>query len=286
MMSAMASAEDFQAHRPLLISIAYRMLGSMAEAEDIVQDAWLRWQAPPDQPVESPRAWLSTVVTRLCLDQLKSARVQRESYVGPWLPEPTRTDQPPVRDAESISMAFLLLLESLSPVERAVYLLHEVFDYSHAEVAVIVGKEESACRQMLHRAREHLRERRPRFAASPEAHQRLLGTFLQAVTAGDLDGLRTMLAADATAWSDGGGRVRAALKPVLGADAVARFLIGVGKKTPPGPGTIIELTNVNGWPALITRVGATANMMLTIETDGDKVFGVHIILNPDKLARL
>jgi RNA polymerase sigma-70 factor (ECF subfamily) len=192
---------DFEAHRPLLFGIAYRMLGDRAAAEDIVQEAFLKTRDAP--ALDSPKAWLSTVVTRLCLDQLKSARARRESYVGPWLPEPLPTDDK--IDRETISMAFLVLLETLSPVERAVFLLHEVFDYSHAEVADIVGKEEVAVRQILHRAKSHVVARRPRFSGSREQHQRLLMGFVQACTVGDVDGLKQLLADDVVSLSDGGG---------------------------------------------------------------------------------
>jgi RNA polymerase sigma-70 factor, ECF subfamily len=275
--------QPFEAHRPLLFSIAYRMLGSKAEAEDMVQEAFLRWQSAPRAEVESERAYLSTVVTRLCLDQLKSARAQRETYIGPWLPEPMRTEEPV--DHESISLAFLVLLESLTPVERAVYLLHEVFDYSHAEVAAIVDKDEVACRQLFHRAKAHVTERRPRFAASREDHQRLLTQFLTAVTAGDLDGMRSMLAADATAWSDGGGKAAAARNPIHGADDIARFFAGLAKKM--APDMVPEVAEVNGWPALILRApdGSAVNV-LTIETDGERIYNIHSVANPDKLRAM
>jgi RNA polymerase sigma-70 factor (ECF subfamily) len=264
------------------LSIAYRMLGSFAEAEDIVQDAWLRWRDTPRDAVLSERAFLATVVTRLCLDQLKSARVTRETYVGAWLPEPVRTDTQV--DPETISLAFLVLLESLSPLERAVYLLHEVFDFSHAEVARMVGKEEPACRQLLHRAREHLQARRPRFAPSRQAHERLLGSFLSACMSGDLDGLKHLLAEDAVAWADGGGKVRgAAPNPIHGAESIARLYVGIAKKAPASLQT--EIREVNGWPALVLRVDGALFDIITMETDGERIHAIHAILNPDKLAR-
>lgn len=275
----------FEAHRSLLFAIAYRMLGSRSEAEDMVQEAFLRWQAAPREEVVSTRAYLSTIVTRLCLDQLKSARAQRETYVGPWLPEPLRTDQPvePV-DPQSISLAFLVLLERLGPVERAVYLLHEVFDYSHAEVAEIVGKEEAACRQSFHRARAHIEAQRPRFAPSRADHERLLTGFLGAVQAGDLGALRGMLAKDVVTWSDGGGKRTAARNLVHGDDAVARLFVGIARKATPGGD--FELAEINGWPALILRHDGQVTDVLAIETDGALIYSVHVMCNPDKLRGL
>jgi RNA polymerase sigma-70 factor (ECF subfamily) len=275
--------ESFEAHRPSLFAIAYRMLGSAAEAEDIVQEAWLRWQSTARGAVRSERAFLSTVVTRLCLDRLKSAQVSREEYVGPWLPEPVRTDTQV--DPESISLAFLVLLESLSPVERAVYLLQEVFGYSHAEVAEMVGKEEAACRQILHRAREHIHARRPRFAPSKQAHERLVTGFMSACVSGDLAGLKRLLADDVTSWADGGGKVRgAALNPVRGADAVARLFVGLMKKAPSG--IIPELSEVNGWPTVVLRLNGAVFDVISFETDGEHIHAIRSVLNPEKLTRL
>lgn len=270
----------FEAHRSLLFAIAYRMLGSRSEAEDMVQETFLRWQAAPRDEVESARAYLSTIVTRLCLDQLRSARARRETYVGPWLPEPLRTAEPV--DPQSISLAFLVLLERLSPVERAVYLLHEVFEYSHGEVAAMVGKEEAACRQLFHRARAHIDERRPRFAASRAEHERLLTGFLGAVQAGDLEALRGMLAKDAISWSDGGGKRLAARNLVHGADAIARLFVGIARKADAAGEA--EFAEVNGWPALVLRRDGQVTDVLGIETDGAQIHAVHLICNPDKLA--
>lgn len=270
----------FEAQRGLLIAIAYRMLGSVAEAEDIVQEAWLRWQSVDPSEIESDRAWLSRVVTRLCIDQKKSGHKTRETYVGPWLPEPLRTDDGVV-EPESISLAFLVLLESLSPLERAVFLLHEVFDYSHAEVAAIVGQSEPACRQTFHRAKEHLRARRPRFAGSRESHQRLLGAFALAAGSGDLGGLQAMLADDVAFYSDGGGKVTCARKVVTGCDRVSRFLIGVTKKAVAGASH--ELVDVNGWPAIVTRLCGRPYAILTLECDDERIYAIRMVMNPDKL---
>ncbi len=247
---------DFEEHRPLLFGIAYRMLGDRAAAEDVVQEAFLKTRDA--EAVASPRAWLSTVVTRLCIDQLKSARARRESYVGPWLPEPLPTDDKIDRD--TISMAFLVVMETLSPIERAVFLLHEVFDYSYAEIADI------------------------RFSGTREQHHRLLMGFVQACTAGDLQGLEQLLVDDVVALSDGGGKVRAARKPVEGAVNVARLLIGLTKKGPAN--ATYDIRPINGDPAIVIYDGARIDSVLSIATDGQKITEIEIVRNPDKLARL
>jgi RNA polymerase sigma-70 factor (ECF subfamily) len=275
-------SDPFLQHRPNLFALAYRMLGSAAEAEDIVQEAWLRWREAEN--VESPKAWLSTVVARLCLDALKSARARRETYVGPWLPEPIATS-PDEIDPESVSLAFLTVLERLTPVERAAYLLHAVFDYSHSEVASMLGKDEASVRQIFHRAKARVTEQRPRFAASKEAHARLLEGFAQACLRGDVEGLRAMLAEDVVAWSDGGGKRRAALKPVYGSDAVARLFIGLVKKGSVEGREILHV-EVNGWPALAGNFQGTIDTVVAIQTDGAKIYAVYVVVNPDKLGRL
>jgi RNA polymerase sigma-70 factor (ECF subfamily) len=277
-------AAAFESQRRRLFGIAYRMLGSAAEAEDAVQEAWLRF-AGAAAGIDSPPAWLAQVVTRICLDQLKSARARRESYVGPWLPEPLRTDgSGDGVDPDSISVAFLLLLESLSPLERAVYLLHEVFDYRHAEVAAIVGRDEATCRQLLHRAREAVRERRPRFRPSREAHQRLLSGFLGAIASGDVAGLRALLTDDVRSLSDGGGKVQAARRVVEGKDEVARMLVGLYKKADPKMPLSVDPIEVNGWPAVLVSAHGRPFEVLTIETDGERIVAVYMQLNPDKLG--
>jgi RNA polymerase sigma-70 factor, ECF subfamily len=204
--------ETFETYRPLLFAIAYRMLGSAMEAEDIVQETYLRYQRASKDSIRQMKPFLTTILTRLCLDQLKSARAQRENYIGPWLPEPILTDDgaliTPNKD-DSISMAFLVLLENLSPPERAVFLLREVFDYDYPEIAQIIGKEEAACRQLFHRAKKHITEHRPRYKSSPEAHQQITLRFMQAITEGDVNGLVSLLADEVALWSDGGGKVGA-----------------------------------------------------------------------------
>jgi RNA polymerase sigma-70 factor (ECF subfamily) len=275
--------DTFLEHRPRLFALAYRMLGSAAEAEDVLQEAWLRWQRASG--VETPGPWLSTVVTRLCLDELKSARARRETYVGPWLPEPIATSGEEI-DPQSVSIAFLRVLERLTPVERAVYLLHAVFDSSHAEIAASLGKEEAAVRQVFHRAKERVLSERPRFAPSKEAHARLLTTFVQACAAGDVAGLRAILAEEAMAWTDGGGKVRAALKPLVGQDAVARFFVGVVTRKGAGDGLEMVIAEINGLPTIVSRRGGAVVNTVGIETDGERIFAIHVVANPAKLERV
>ena len=276
-------------YRPLLFAIAYRMLGSAMDAEDVVQDAYLRWQGAADGEVESPRAYLSTIVTRLCLDHLRSARVQREQYVGPWLPEPLLSEQEPdVAETtalhESLSMAFLVLLESLSPLERAVFLLHDVFAYDYAEIARIVGKTEANCRQLARRARGYIQARRPRFDPSPEQQERLTRQFVHACTTGDLPALMATLADDITLWSDGGGKVAAARRPIHGADAVARFLIGVVRKAPAG--LTLGVRRVNGQPGLVTYLDGRPFGVLLLDVADGRIQALRFVVNPDKLQHL
>lgn len=280
----MGSLEAFQAQRPRLLAIGYRMLGSASEAEDVVQEAWLRWQAAPGE-VASERAWLSTAVTRLCLDRIRRVRARREAYVGPWLPEPTGVEEPGELDPESLSLAFLVLLERLGPVERAVYVLREVFDHGFAEIADAVGRSEAACRQIHHRARARILEGRPRFSPSPEAHERLLSSFAQAVTTGDLEPLKRMLATDVVVYGDGGGKVRAALRPIRGADAVARFLLGVYRKAPAGQS--YERRRVNGRPAIVGVVAGRVSLVLDLVEDGEqRIEALYAVLNPEKLGHV
>jgi len=276
--------DEFEAHRRRCFAIAYRMLGSTAEAEDVLQEAWIRWQGAAAQ-VESPGAYLAATVTRLCLDQLRSARVRREQYVGPWLPEPIDTTGQEEVDPESISMAFLLLLERLSPPERAALLLRQVFELEYAEIAAILGGTEAAARQSFHRANEHLRAERPRYAASKEQHLRLLTGFVMAVERGEVGPIEALLAEDARSWNDGGGRRRAALKTVRGRRNVAALFAGLVKKGNI-PGRRPEIREINGWPALLLWDGDELALTLSIETDGELIFGVHVVLNPDKLQAL
>ena len=285
--------DPFEEYRSLLFAMAYRMLGSAMEADDIVQDAYLRYRATPPESIRSLKSLLATIVHHLCMDHLKSAQARRETYVGPWLPEPIITGdgvslRPPLRqmtDPESISMAFLVLLESLSPLERAVFLLREVFDYEYTEIAQITGRDEAACRQLFSRAKKHIREHRSRFPASPETHAKMVGRFMEACVAGDMRGLMSLLAEDVTVWSDSGGKVSpAARQPVQGRDKVARGLIGMLSRAPDG--MTFEMIEANGLPALLVRVKGQIVSVLTLDVEGEFIRAVRNVANPDKLAHL
>ena len=281
--------EQFEAYRPLLFSIAYRMLGSATEAEDMVQESYLRYQTTSPEQIASHKALLTTVVTRLCVDRLQSAQMQRESYIGPWLPEPMLTETnesfAPEKQAElhdSLSIAFLTLLEDLSPLERAVFLLHEVFDYDYGEIAQIVGREEAACRQLGSRAKKHISEHRPRFKTTQEAHRQILEQFLQATSTGELDGLMQLLSEDVVLWADGGGKARGAAVNVLrGREAVAKFLLASPRVL--GRNFQAELTEVNGELAVIIRADNAVVVVLSIAVDAGEVSAIRAMGNPDKL---
>jgi RNA polymerase sigma-70 factor (ECF subfamily) len=274
----------FESYRPLMFAIAYRMLGSAMDAEDIVQEAFLRYQGAHN--IEMPKAFLTTVVTRLCLDHLKSARVQRESYIGPWLPEPLITSNTPFDNQyESISLAFLVLLESLNPVERAVFLLREVFDYDYRDIAEVVDKEEAACRQLFHRAKAHIADQRPRFEASREEHRQMLERFMQACVIGDLAGLTDLLAEEVSLAADGGGKASAAIRPVSGRNGVARFWIGL--MTRMTSEFSAEILEVNGRPALLIRAPQEiGDSLVSFEMDGGKIRTFQVMRNPDKMSGL
>jgi len=285
--------DTFETYGPLLFSIAYRMLGSAMEAEDMVQEAYLRYQGTPPDSIQSPKAFLSTIVTRLCLNQLESARAKRETYIGPWLPEPLLTDGAAFPSPaghlitqESISMAFLVLLETLTPLERAVFLLREVFDYDYAEIAEIIGKEEAACRQLFSRAKKHIAEHRPRFKASPEAHQQMIARFVEAAYAGEMDGLMNLLAEDVTLWTDGGGKARgAATRPVHGREAVATFLLA-STRLVNEEATSLDTAEINGEPGVIVREYGKPIVAMTFEVGGGQIRAMRVVGNPDKLTRL
>jgi RNA polymerase sigma-70 factor, ECF subfamily len=285
--------DPFEEYRSLLFAMAYRMLGSAMEAEDIVQEAYLRYRATPPESIRTLKSFLTTIVYHLCMDHLKSAQVWRENYVGPWLPEPIITDERAsllsplhqITSRESISMAFLVLLESLSPLERAVFLLREVFDYEYSEITQITGRSEAACRQLFRRAKKHIRDKRPRFPASPEAHEKMVGRFMEACLAGDIDGLMSLLAEDVMVWTDGGGKVSGAARhPIQGRDKVARGLMGLLPRTPEG--TTVEMIEVNGLPALVFRIMGQIAGVLTLEVEGGFIRAIHNVANPDKLAHL
>ncbi len=264
------------------------MTGSVMEAEDAVQEAYLRWQQASEDEVRSPSSYLSTVVTRLCIDRLRSARVRREQYVGPWLPEPLLGEQ--AREIESkadledtLSMAFLVLLESLTPVERAVFLLREVFGYEYAEIAALVGKSEANCRQISRRARQSVAARRPRFESSPKQEERLMEGFLQASLEGDMEALLALLSEDVILYSDGGGKTRAALRPIYGADKVARFLTGILSNIPPD--FAVRQTRINGRPGLVGYFGdGSPQSVVSIEVAEGSIMAIRLVVNPEKLG--
>lgn len=280
----------FEAERGRLFAIAYRMLGSVAEAEDVVQEAWLAWQRAPRDGVVEPAAYLTTVVTRRCLDQLRSARTRREVYVGPWLPEPLIGAPPSaaadaadeVLLAESVRMAFLVALESLSPAERAALVLHDVFGYSYHELADILGRSQAACRQLVSRARSHVAERRPGRPADADEAQRVADQFIAASRSGDLDALVGLLHPDATLTSDGGGRVTAARRIVEGADRVARLLVGIARQAGEAR---VQPAVVNGAPGALVRTPEGVSVV-SLEIADHRVAGVNIVRNPDKLSHL
>jgi RNA polymerase sigma-70 factor (ECF subfamily) len=277
--------QSFESYRPLLFSIAYRILGSAMEAEDVVQEAYLRYENAQD--VQSPKAYLTTIITRLCLDELKSAKTQRETYVGTWLPEPVLTSPSPdaiLSQHESISMAFLVLLEDLSPIERAIFLLRAVFDYSYAEIARMVGKSEANCRRYYRRAKQYLVERRPRFEPSSSEQRRLVEGFLGAVATGDVEGLTRMLVEDAVFYGDGGGKAPAVREPIVGREAVIRFLVRIYRLLPAE--ARIELAEVNGTPSLLFWGSDSLYFVMNFTIVGNQIETIRNILNPDKLAYL
>ena len=286
-------ADPFEDYRSLLFAIAYRMLGSVMEAEDIVQEAYLRYHATPPESIRTLKSFLTTVVHRLCLDHLKSAQAWRENYIGPWLPEPIITDDGAtlhsplhqIADRETISMAFMVLLESLSPLERAVFLLREVFDYEYIEIAQIIEREEAACRQLFSRAKKHIKENRPRFSTSPETHAKILTRFMDACIAGDIDGLTSLLIEDVTVWADSGGKVvGAARKPLRGRDKVVQVIIKLMSSAPED--TTFEIIEANGLPSLLMRVKGQIVAVFTVEIDGNFIRAMRNVANPDKLVHL
>ncbi|HJZ75103.1 MAG TPA: sigma-70 family RNA polymerase sigma factor [Vicinamibacterales bacterium] len=302
-MSAMSNpAESFESYRRRLLGLAYRMLGSMADAEDVVQETYLRWHGVDRDKVVDPKAFLMTTTTRICLDMLKSARARREEYVGPWLPEPildTATLAPDSRTelAEDLSIALLLTLDRLSPLERAAFLLHDVFDFPFNDVAAALGRTEAACRQLAARARAHVRDVRPRGATvSPSRtgeidakHAQLIAAFMAATQAGDVDALTRLLASDVRVVTDGGGKVRAALDVIDGADRAARFIVNAAR---PHPGQwwrkdfTTRLAIVNGLPGVVVDAPEGTVQTAAFEIEGDVIRALYVVRNPDKLRHL
>jgi len=287
--------ETFESNRPYLFAIAYRMLGSAMDAEDMVQETYIRYQKAQPENLHSLKAYLTTILTRLCIDQLDLAFRKRELYVGPWLPEPILTEEVPegvnpekkVEREESISLAFLVLLEKLQPFERAVFLLREVFEYEFAEIAEMLEEQsEAACRRSFSRAKQHLVDSRPRFAPAPEAHRHLLNSFLTAVQGGEMTPLTELLSEDVTVWVDGGGKVKqAALQPISGREAVTRFIQG-SKRFWQGI-THADLEEVNGQTALvIRRDNGQVFSVLTMDFEQGQIATIRIMANPEKLSRI
>jgi RNA polymerase sigma-70 factor, ECF subfamily len=282
-------AELFERYRARLFGIAYRMLGSVDDANDLVQEAYLRWHQADISAIRAPEGWLVAVMTRLAIDRLRRAETEREHYVGSWLPEPLATEPwaAPDRNAElasDLSMAFLVLLERLAPEERAAFLLREVLDADYGEIARVLQKSETACRQMVHRARTRVREERPRFPVAAETKERLVQRFLSALEAGDQESLLAVVAEDATFISDGGGRVSAVRNVIQGADRVVRLLLGLERKY--GEVWKHRVEWINGEPALVSRVGDRLVCTTSLETDGERVVGFYRVLNPEKLRHV
>jgi RNA polymerase sigma-70 factor (ECF subfamily) len=283
MSSIELDATVFETHRRLLFSIAYRMLGSASEAEDVVQDAWLRAREDEHADIRSPRAYLTTIVTRLCIDHLRSAERTRMEYPGPWLPEPlAEPNQEPAELASSLTTAFLVLLEQLSPTERAVFLLREVFDLDFSEIARGVGKSEANVRQILARARRRLRDSRPRFTASRRESEEIVRGFRHACATGNTEELMALLHTDAQLISDGGGKAAAATRPVLGADRIAKFILGYAGKLHWSESDF-ELVTINGVPGLLMRHPIAGNGTYSFDIADGRIRAIYVVRNPDKL---
>ncbi|WSX29232.1 RNA polymerase sigma-70 factor [Streptomyces sp. NBC_00984] len=277
-----SATEAFVAHRNLLFTVAYEMLGSAAEAEDVLQETWLRWADIDHDTVRDPRAFLVRITTRQALTRLRMLRRRKESYIGPWLPEPLLTAPDVAEDiepADSVSMAMLLVLETLAPTERAVFVLREVFDLGYDEIAQAVDKTPAAVRQIAHRARAHVAARRPREVVSPAQTRSALAAFQQAVETGDLQRLLDMIAPDVVLLTDGGGVVQAALEPVVGAGTVADVLSRLTSAS-------LQSAQVNGYPALILRTGGAIDAVLAVRLEGGLITGLYAVRNPEKLSRI
>ena len=282
-------AHAFNGLRPRLQKIAYRMLGSVAEAEDIVQDVWLRWHAAAREAIDNAEAWLVAVTTRMSIDRLRAAKIQREHYAGIWLPEPQMSDFPATPEeaterAEDVSVAFLMLLERLTPEARAAFLLREVFDADYHEVAQAIGKTEAACRQLVSRAKAQLRDERPRHAVPRETHLRLLRTFAQALEHGDFPAINALLAEDAMLIGDGGGKVQSFPKPMAGGRRIAQLFYASSLRY--GSELSIKFVVLNGQWALLRFIEGKLESAQSFETDGERIVRIHVQRNPDKLARI
>jgi RNA polymerase sigma-70 factor (ECF subfamily) len=282
-------ASEFEQHRRKLWRIAYRMLGSQDEAEDMVQEAYLRWHRTPADSIRTPQAWLVTTVTRLSIDRLRQLRAERELYTGPWLPEPLVAEAAPAADrdtelASELSVALLAVLERLAPEERAAFLLREVFEVGYDDLSVILGKSEAACRQVVSRAAKRVRAKRPRVEVNPEATRHLLKTFADAVRAQDKDTLLKIFAEEATWTSDGGGKAKAALKVIHGAERIARFATGVFRKA--ADRVEFRTVSVNGEPGLAALLDGNLFSIISIRSDGQRILDLYAVLNPEKLRHV
>jgi RNA polymerase sigma-70 factor (ECF subfamily) len=280
----------FDQYRSLLFSVAYRMLGSVADAEDMLQETFIRWQRAPDAEIRSPRAFLVTIISRLCINHLQSARVQREEYVGQWLPEPILTSPGSdpleiVRIDESLSMAFLVMLERLTPVERAVFLLREVFEYEYSELAAVLDQSEANCRQILSRAKRHVNAMRPRFKTSQRKKSDLLERFLKATTSGDMEGLVALLSNDVVLHSDGGGKGIAVPNLIQGADNVARGIFGGLERIVP-KNLVRRVMEINGEPGVVSYLDGKPHSVMTLGAGEGRIHAIYILTNPEKLAHL
>lgn len=284
----------YNTDKPLLFSIAYRMLGSASDAEDVLQDAWVRARGVDRSTIRSPRAFMTTIVTRLCLDRLKSARQTREEYVGPWLPEPVLTSElenpeTMLQRSESVTLAFLVLLEELSPEERAVFLLKDVFDYEHSEIAEILGTTAENSRQLLHRAKARLAKGRPPLTGTAQTRREVAERFARAFASGDAAELTSMLTSDVGMWSDGGGKATAARRPLVGRDQVRNFLVGL-HRTAETAGVLgvasLTIEDINSEPALVLRLAGHLEAIFVLSVDDDVISAIRVVRNPDKLARI
>ncbi|MNS55646.1 ECF RNA polymerase sigma factor SigJ [compost metagenome] len=279
----------FDSHRRRLQGIAYRMLGSVAEAEEVVQDAWLRWHEADKASFDSAEAWLVTVVTRLSIDRLRSAKVQREHYIGPWMPEPTLTGSPDTPEetlarADNISVAFLAVLERLAPEARAAFLMREVFDADYDEIAQTLGKSEAACRQLVHRAKAQVQEARPRFQVSRDTHQRLLRAFADAAARGSMQDLKALMAEDVELIGDGGGKVQTFSKILRGSQRLAQLYFSLWRRM--GAGVSMALVELNGEPGMLRFLDGELESAQTFEIEGERIVRIRAQRNPDKLARI
>lgn len=280
----MSSTEVFLRHRELLFSIAYNILGSVADTEDVVQETWLAWSGKSG--IDNPRAYLVRIAVNAALARRTAINRRKEEYVGPWLPEPVITPADPVEQAETVSLAVLVVLETLTPLERAVFVLHDVFGYSHPEIGELVDRTPAAVRQLAHRAREHVQARRPRFAADPQVRLEVTQRFVDAIVGGDLNALLEVLAPDVTLWADGGGKARAAgLHPVQGRDKIARLIVGDAVRRPVRS-LDVQYRWINGDPSAVLLSGDTPFAVVVLDVDGDAISGIYAVTNPEKLARL